>query len=125
MATERPRVLVIDDEPEMRCLLGEMVETLGYETDLAASGEEGLKMFERQRYEAVLTDYRMPGLSGWDVALALRARDRRVGVIVLTALRCFIDATQAQRLGVSLLEKPADLAVLAERLAAATASSAG
>jgi CheY-like chemotaxis protein len=57
-------VLVIDDERLLRDLLGEFLELLGHESDLAAAGRESLARFEPRVHQAVLTDFLMPGMTG-------------------------------------------------------------
>jgi CheY-like chemotaxis protein len=68
------KVLVIDDQPLLRDLLAEFLELPGQESEQAADGREGLASFDPLVRQAVLTDFLMPGLSGLDVAEAIRAR---------------------------------------------------
>src|SRR4029434_7947078 len=91
-----PRVLVVDDERYVRGLLSELLTVWGYETDVAASGAEGLALFKEKSYDLVLTDYLMAGCSGLEL----------VGdVIMLTASGAEMD-THVRRLGFTLLRKP-------------------
>jgi CheY-like chemotaxis protein len=65
VSPSRPsRILVIDDDRYVRSLLADLLEAWGYEFDSAADGREGLRRFEPGRYQVVLTDLGMPGLSG-------------------------------------------------------------
>ena len=68
------KVLVIDDQPLLRDVLAEFLELLGHEADLAADGREGLARFDPSVHQIVLTDFLMPGLTGLEVAAAIRAR---------------------------------------------------
>jgi two-component system, chemotaxis family, sensor kinase CheA len=67
------KVLVIDDEPLVRDLVAEFLELLGHEADLAADGHEGLARFDPVVHGIVLTDFLTPGLTGLEVAAAIRA----------------------------------------------------
>ena len=56
------RILVIDDDRYVRMLLCDLLSTWGYEADVAADGVEGLALFSRGTYDAVLTDFAMPAV---------------------------------------------------------------
>jgi len=100
-----PRVLVVDDERYVRGLLAELFTVWGYETDVAASGAEGLALLKEKSYDLVLTDYLMAGYSGLELVENVRTRDADVGVIMLTASGAEMDA-HVRRLGFTLLRKP-------------------
>ncbi len=87
-AREISRLLVIDDDPRVHELLGEELRALGFAPEHAHSGPEGLEMAVRSRPDAVVLDLHMPGMSGFDVASALRERPETADlpVVVLTAL---------------------------------------
>jgi CheY-like chemotaxis protein len=68
------RVLFIDDEAGVRAIFRDFLDILGHEVDAAASGEERLALFDRDRHDLVLTDRFMSGMSGPEVAHAIRAR---------------------------------------------------
>ena len=100
-----PRVLVVDDERYIRGLLSELLSVWGCETDLAASGTEGLRLFKQKSYDLVLTDYVMPGGSGLELVENVRNSDAAIGVIMLTASGADLDV-HGPRLGFQLLRKP-------------------
>ena len=100
-----PRVLVVDDERYVRGLLSELLTVWGCQTDLAASGTEGLRLFKQKSYDLVLTDYVMPGGSGLELVENVRNSDADVGVIMLTASGADLDV-DGRRLGFQLLRKP-------------------
>ena len=100
-----PRVLVIDDERYVRGLLSELLTVWGYDTDVAASGTEGLRLFKQKSYVQALTDYVMPGGSGLELVENVRNSDADVGVIMLTASGADLDG-HGRRLGFTLLRKP-------------------
>ena len=100
-----PRVLVVDDERHIRGLLSELLAVWGCQADLAANGTDGLKLFKKQAYDLVLTDYVMPGGSGLELVENVRDSDPAVGVIMLTASGADLDS-HGRRLGFTLLRKP-------------------
>jgi signal transduction histidine kinase/ActR/RegA family two-component response regulator len=78
------RILVIDDEDYVRELLADILEREGCEVSLAGEGREALRLFDSAAYDAVFTDVGLPGMSGWEVARAVRERDERVALAVIT-----------------------------------------
>jgi CheY-like chemotaxis protein len=106
MATDRPRVLVIDDEAVLRALFRDMLAACGYEADTAEDGETGIARFREQRFQAVITDLLMPGMNGLEVAAALRTINPDVQVILLTGSAPAMTPSRARESGVTLLHKP-------------------
>jgi CheY-like chemotaxis protein len=78
------RILVVDDEDYVRELLADILEREGCEVSLAGEGREALKLFDAADYDAVFTDVGLPGMSGWEVARAVRERDEHVALAVIT-----------------------------------------
>ncbi|HLM56516.1 MAG TPA: ATP-binding protein [Pyrinomonadaceae bacterium] len=78
------KVLVVDDEPTVRELLCEILEAEGHRVCAAASGFEALAHFRGGRFDAVFTDIGMPGMSGWELAHAIRQEDGLVPIAVVT-----------------------------------------
>ncbi|MBV9924302.1 MAG: response regulator [Acidobacteria bacterium] len=78
------RILVVDDEDYVRELLADILEREGCEVSLAGEGREALKLFDSSDYDAVFTDVGLPGMSGWEVARAVRERDGQVALAVIT-----------------------------------------
>jgi CheY-like chemotaxis protein len=67
------RILYIDDEPIVRRSMSMLLAALGHETDVAANGYAGIDQFKAQAYDVVISDFSMPGLTGRDVAAAIKA----------------------------------------------------
>jgi DNA-binding response OmpR family regulator len=109
MATESPRVLVIDDEAVLRRLLQDMLAACGYEADTAEDGASGIKRFQERRYATVITDLLMPGMNGLEVITALRTLDPLLNIILLTGSAPSLTAGRAREMGVTLLHKPVAL----------------
>jgi CheY-like chemotaxis protein len=86
---ERPAattdVLVIEDDPLVRDVLAEVLTSAGCRVTVANNGTTGLRRFADGRYHVVLTDVRMPGPDGWEVARRVREASADVGIIVMSA----------------------------------------
>jgi two-component system response regulator AtoC len=90
------RILVIDDDKEVRVSLQTVLETLGYLTSTAATGEEGLDTLARDSYDLVICDLRLPGISGMEV---LKQSGSAAPLILMTAYGNQDIATQAVHAG--------------------------
>ncbi len=101
------RVLVVDDDSFSREFLTEASKALGFHTECCTSGEEALHRLRKQGVDLVLTDLRMPGISGVDLVRALGKEFPEVPVVVITAHGTVETAVEAMRLGASdFLVKP-------------------
>ncbi|MDT7781183.1 MAG: hypothetical protein QOC99_3695 [Acidobacteriota bacterium] len=78
------RILVVDDEENVRELLRDILESEGYKVRLAAGGHEALRLLGEGVFEAVFTDLGMQGMSGWELARAVREMDAGVPLAVIT-----------------------------------------
>jgi len=94
-----PRILIVDDEPEMVRGLEDNLRFEGYQTIAAADGRRGLALALSEAPDLILLDVMMPGLSGWDVCRELRARGLDTPVIMLTARGAEVDRVQGLELG--------------------------
>ena len=79
------RILVVDDEENIRALYRDELVEEGYEVELAADGIEALKKFDRFRPDLVTLDVKMPGLDGLEVLRRMREKSASVRVVLLTA----------------------------------------
>jgi DNA-binding response OmpR family regulator len=96
---QNARILLVDDEASIRLTLGALLERTGYDVTSAESGEQAVQLFERQPFDLLLTDLRMPGIDGMQVVAAARQRQPDVAVIVLTghgSLESAIDGLHQQ-----------------------------
>jgi DNA-binding response OmpR family regulator len=104
-AAVSPRILVIDDERPIRDMYRDFLRMLGYRSDCVGNGAEALAQFEPGRYDLIVTDLVMPGLSGLEVAAAIRGRDRAVPIVMITGSD--LDSGNGiEALGLMLLRKP-------------------
>ena len=98
MSEIRPHVLIVDDDAELRGMLGEYLANEQIEVDMAADGAAALRLVERQRPDLVLLDVTMPGMNGFDVLRRLREK-WPVPVLMLTARDDVVDRVLGLELG--------------------------
>ena len=109
-----PTILVVDDDPDFRELVAEILAAEGYLVRQAASAEKALDALTAGPVQLVLTDQRMPGLDGLELTRRVRAASEPPEVIVMTAFGTIPQAVEAVRLGAAdyitkPLESPAAL----------------
>ncbi len=116
--SQRPRILLIDDDPLIRRIIVKTLVAAGYETLEAANGTEGLKLAESSIPDLILLDVMMPGVDGFEVCARCRSLEAtsRIPIIMLTAL----DQSEAQVRGLEIgaddyITKPFNLDVLESR----------
>ena len=99
MIEPKARILVIDDEPEIRESLELLLTSEGYTVDLAPNATEGERRLGSRRYDIVLLDLMMPDKSGMDVLRDFRLVDSETPVVMITAYGSVEGAVQAVKLG--------------------------
>jgi DNA-binding NtrC family response regulator len=111
------RVLVVDDDDEMRNLLRRSLEFDGHRVTERDRGTQVLKTLREETFDLVILDNRMPGLNGLDLLPALRREFPRTPVLLVTAFGGRQVASSALRLGAaSYLEKPFRLGQLRDAI---------
>jgi CheY-like chemotaxis protein len=101
------RVLVVDDDRDVRDVLSEMLITAGHEVRVAEDGADALKQFAGGRFDIVFTDLGMPGISGWQVVEQIKRDAPELPVVMVTGWGHQLDPTQVERSGVNrVLTKP-------------------
>jgi CheY-like chemotaxis protein len=113
------RILVIEDDAAIREMLVRRLQLRGHTVEQAANGETGLEMIRASPPDVVLLDHGLPGLSGWDVARALRADPAfaQLTIIALTAHAGEPSRREALQAGCSsFLVKPVDMKALEKEL---------
>ena len=114
-----PRILIVDDEPNMRLGLKDNLEFEGYEVDLEADSEEGLQKILDVNFDLVLLDVMMPKLSGFDVCKTIRKKGLNTPVLLLTAKGQEIDKVLGLEFGADdYVTKPFSLRELLARIKA-------
>ena len=94
-----PRVLTVEDEPDLRLILQDNLEFEGYEVLSASTGEEGLDLAMAKRPDLVLLDLLLPRMSGYEVCRRLRAEQFTMPIIMLTARNAEMDRVTGLELG--------------------------
>ena len=107
---DSPRILIVDDDPGQRSLLNTFLRTQGFETVTAESGQQALETLRTGKFNMMISDVRMPGLSGLETLRLARKEHATLPVLLVTAFTDVRDAVAAMRDGaVNYLAKPIDL----------------
>ncbi len=115
--TDSFRILIVDDELPQLELIGGFLKKQGFDVDEAEGGEKGLQMFRKESFDLVLTDQKMPKMSGLELLKAIRALNPEAAVIVMTAYGSIETAVSAIKEGASdYLTKPLNLDELLHRI---------
>jgi two-component system, NtrC family, response regulator HydG len=102
-----PKILIVDDQRNMRTTLSMMLRGAGYEVDEAADGDQGAERGATGAFDLVLTDLRMGSRDGIDVLRAVKDAQPLTEVIVMTAYGTIESAVEAMRLGAhDYIQKP-------------------
>ena len=95
----KPRILVVDDEPSMRDMLRIVLRRDGYDVILAENGQQALERLRTESIDLLLSDIRMPDLSGVEVLRAAKELNRDIVAFMMTAYASTDTAVEAMRLG--------------------------
>ncbi|MEF3273196.1 MAG: response regulator transcription factor [Chloroflexus sp.] len=98
--TNQPRVLVVDDEQNIRLTLNALLTRAGCAVTTAASGEEAVALFEREQFDLMLVDLQMPGMKGMEVVAKVREAGNDAIIIVLTGHGSLDSAIEGIRFGI-------------------------
>ena len=113
------KILIVEDEPNMRLGLKDNLEFEGYEVDIAEDGETGLKNILEGNYNLVLLDVMLPKMSGFDVCRNVRKKGNDIPIILLTAKGEEIDKVLGLELGADdYITKPFSIRELLARIKA-------
>jgi len=98
---------LIDDEPVIHDVLGQLLTSEGYEVEISASGEEALEKFPSQSFDVILLDLLMPGMDGIEVLRRIKKVDPLAAVIIITAYGSVESAIAAMKIGaLDYVQKP-------------------
>jgi len=104
------RCLVVDDEELVAAVLGDMLLWAGHSVEVARSGQEAIARLGAESFDLVMTDLAMPGLTGWDVARAVKDRSPATRVVLVTGFGVELSPEDLKAHGVDLvLAKPLKL----------------
>ena len=99
MPSERPRILVVDDDSLIRTSLFEVLRQKGYSVEMAAGAKEALHCFEKEPFPIVVTDLKMSGTDGIHLLRELKRVSPDVAVVVMTGFGTVETAVEAMKLG--------------------------
>jgi DNA-binding NtrC family response regulator len=109
-SSKTPRILIVDDDPGQRSLLDSFLRSQGFEIVLAASGEAALEVLRTQQFAMMISDVRMPGMTGLETLRQARQQHASLPVLLVTAFADIREAVGAMRDGaLNYLAKPIDL----------------
>ena len=104
---DRPRVLVVDDEPSIRALLSRTLDMAEYDVEVAPDGQSGIEQLRVRTYDLLIADLRMPGVDGLTLIREARRYHTGLKVIIITGYSSESSAIEAVNLGVNgYLTKP-------------------
>ncbi len=116
----KPRILIVDDEASIRSSLLESLTAEGYNAEIAETGEEALARCHGTVFDLVVTDLRLPGVSGLEILQALRNQGNATPVIMMTAYGDVDTAVSAMRSGAyDFIPKPFKLSAIKKQVRAA------
>jgi DNA-binding NtrC family response regulator len=109
-STRRPRLLIVDDDAGQRSLIESFLQGQNFETTTAESGDKALQLLATQSFDMMISDVRMPGLSGLETLRRARERHATLPVLLVTGYADVREAVGAMRDGaLDYLSKPIDL----------------
>lgn len=121
---KKASLLIVDDEPNIRRVLQVAFEKAGYAASTAEDAMDAMRQIESSKFDCVVTDVTMPGRTGYELLMDIRAVQPNLPVVIMTAFGTIPQAVQAIRNGAfEYLTKPFDLDVLKRIVASAVESS--
>lgn len=105
--TQKQRIHIIDDEPIIHEVLGEILRPEGYDVEISSSGKEALEKYSSQSFELTLLDLLMPGMDGTEVLKEIKRINPNEAVIIITAYASLESAISAIKMGAfDYIQKP-------------------
>ena len=103
----KARILIVEDEEEVRQLLSDILASGEHEVEAAANGTRGLELFEKGSFDLVFTDLGMPDMSGWEVAKKIKNIDGKVPIVLVTGWNVEIEDDEKKNNHVDkIIQKP-------------------
>jgi len=109
------KILVVDDEKQVADLVTDYLSGIGYDAVAAYGGQDALDLIQEDDFHLIITDMRMPGLSGLELLESVKEIDKSIVVILITAFSTIDAAVKAIKEGAfDFISKPFDLDALKE-----------
>jgi CheY-like chemotaxis protein len=123
--SSQQRILVVDDEPFVCDAVKMMLTFDGHVVETATNGKDGLAMFEKGKYDLVITDFSMPNMKGDELAAAIKAKSPKQPVVMITAYAEMLESSGTPLTGVDfVISKPFLLDNLREAINKVTSQKA-
>jgi PAS domain S-box-containing protein len=107
--SKEAKILVIDDEESVRNVLAQILSQMNHQVTVAENGERGIQLFKEKKFDLVLTDLGMPGLSGWEVCKVIKSISPRFPVGMITGFGGNVDKVKIREAGLDfVISKPFD-----------------
>jgi CheY-like chemotaxis protein len=113
MPNSKYRILIVDDNKEIRNTVSKVLVFMGYEVVVASNGKEGLRLFLHSPFNLVITDLSMPELDGLTLASSIKERSPHTAVILMTGSK--LENTQGRSVDLVLV-KPFSLVDLGQKV---------
>ena len=106
----KAKILVVDDVDTIARVYARFLEREGYQVQIAFNGEEALLQYEKFKPDLIISDIRMPNMTGFDLASAIRKRNPKQKIILMTGYADEVEVLEQQKShGFPFFTKPADL----------------
>ena len=111
------KVLLVDDDEDLLEIVSERLKNRAMNVDTVSNAEEALLWMSNKHYDAIILDFMMPGMDGFETIHTIRKQQPDIRIILVTGQMLADDGCKAIRMGADVvLEKPADLEVLAKSI---------
>jgi CheY-like chemotaxis protein len=111
--TARGRILVVDDDAAVRTFLAEFFAQQNFDVRTAQNGGQALALLQVEAFEVIFVDFHMPGMTGLEVAAAVRRTHPHIPIALATGTANALDIDMVMRAGITrLFQKPFDLETL-------------
>ena len=111
------KILLVDDEEDFVETLAERMRSRGMDVSTSTSAIEAFKKIDKESFDAIVLDLQMPGIDGLKALKAIKEKNPKLQVILLTGQATIEKTIEAMKLGaLDLLEKPADIEMLTEKI---------
>ncbi len=108
--SEKRKVLVVDDEDALRTVLSGELTSEGYDVGTAADGDDAISTLQKQTFDLVLLDIKMPRMNGFEVLKFVKEKHPETKVVMLTGFADLKNAIESKKLGAEdFVSKPYDL----------------
>ncbi|HEU6447794.1 MAG TPA: response regulator [Verrucomicrobiae bacterium] len=116
----KPRVLVVEDDPNVATVMEFLLAETGYECTIAPTGHDGIRCARREEFDLVILDINLPGLNGFDVCAWLKQdfRFQRTPIIFVSGRLNDDDRRRAFAFGADFIAKPFDAGYFTEKISA-------